>query len=78
MGFVTLPGADWLARPTLLPAVLYGLGTVILPPFVMQPALGFGIASARTPNPPKARAKSIATHLVFGLAFYACARVLGG
>ena len=69
------PG-DWLARPTLLPALLYGLATVVLPLFIMQPALGLGIASAKAAKPVQARLKSVATHAVFGLGLYLSALVL--
>jgi hypothetical protein len=67
--------AGWLARPTLPPAVLYGLVTVAFPLFVMQPSLGLGIASSRTPHPARARMKSLGTHLVFGLGLYGSALV---
>jgi hypothetical protein len=73
LGFVALTSGDWLARPTLLPALLYGIGTVVFPYFVLQPSLGFGIAGSRTPNPTQARLKSLATHIVFGLGLYVCA-----
>lgn len=71
--FVALASGDWLARPTLLPALLYGLGTVVFPFFVMQPSLGLGIASSRTPKPMQARLKSLVTHTVFGVGLYVCA-----
>jgi hypothetical protein len=73
LGLVALTSGDWLARPTLLPALLYGIGTVVFPYFVLQPSLGFGIAGSRTPNPTQARLKSLATHIVFGLGLYVCA-----
>ena len=73
LGLVLLASADWLARPTLLPALLYGMGTVLIPFFIMQPSLGFGIAASRTPKPGQARLKSIATHSVFGVGLYLCA-----
>lgn len=60
----------WHERPTLLPALLYGIGTVAIPFFVMQPALGLGIASARAKDPRQARLKSLATHTVFGAGLY--------
>ena len=72
LAFVLVSG-DWLARPTLLPALLYGIGTVVFPFFVMQPALGLGIASSKSRSPAQARLKSLATHTVFGLALYVCA-----
>ena len=76
LGFVALVPDDWLARPTALPALLFGVGTVVFPLFVLQPALGLGIASSRTPRPARARAKSLATHTVFGLGLYLCAVAL--
>jgi len=67
---LTLAGAQWLARPEPLAALAFGLVTVGVPFLVMQPALGLGIAAARTPNPRKARLKSLATHGVFGFGLY--------
>ncbi len=70
---VVLTSGEWLARPTLLVALLYGIGTVVFPFFVLQPSLGLGIASSRTPKPVQARLKSVATHTVFGFGLYLCA-----
>jgi hypothetical protein len=66
---------NWIANPTLLPAVLTGILTLVIPFFIMQPAMGSGIAAAKTPHPWQARLKSTATHLVFGFGLYlsACA-----
>ena len=71
--FVVLTSGDWLARPTLLPALLYGIGTVLFPFFIMQPSFGLGIAASRTPKPTQARLKSFVTHIVFGIGMYVCA-----
>jgi DUF2938 family protein len=71
--FVVLTSGDWLARPTLLPALLYGIGTVVLPFFILQPSFGLGIAASRTPKPTQARLKSLVTHTVFGAGLYVCA-----
>jgi hypothetical protein len=71
--FVVLTSGDWLARPTLLPALLYGIGTIVFPFFIMQPSLGLGVAASRTPNPTQARLKSLITHSVFGAGLYVCA-----
>ena len=68
--FIVLASGDWLARPTLLPALLYGMATVVFPFFIMQPSLGLGIAASRTPKPAQARLKSLATHTVFGIGLY--------
>jgi hypothetical protein len=69
---VVAPGG-WLARPTLLPAFLFGVVTVVFPLFVMQPSLGLGMASSRAHRPAQARLKSLGTHIVFGLGLYGCA-----
>jgi hypothetical protein len=71
--FVVSASPDWLARPTVLPALLFGIGTVVFPFLIMQPSLGLGIAASRTPNPTQARVKSLVTHIVFGVGLYACA-----
>jgi hypothetical protein len=76
--FVALATRDWLGRPTLLPAVLYGLVTVVFPFFVMQPSLGLGIAASKTPKPTQARLKSLATHIVFGTGLYLSALGVNG
>jgi hypothetical protein len=71
--FVVLASGDWLLRPTLLPALLYGIGTVVFPFFIMQPSFGLGIAASRTPKPTQARLKSLVTHTVFGVGLYVSA-----
>lgn len=76
IGFIVAAPSDWLARPTLWPALLYGIATVVFPFFVMQPAFGFGLAASRTSNPLQARVKSLATHTVFGIGLYGCALLL--
>ena len=75
--FVLLGPGNWLARPTLIPAVLYGILTVVFPFFIMQPSLGLGIASSKSSNPTRARLKSVITHTVFGVGLYVCALGLG-
>jgi uncharacterized membrane protein YagU involved in acid resistance len=73
LGLVVLTSGEWLARPTLLPALLYGIGTVVFPFFILQPSLGLGVAAARTPKPTQARLKSVVTHTVFGVGLYVSA-----
>jgi hypothetical protein len=70
LALVFLTSGDWLTRPTLLLALLYGIGTVVFPFFILQPSLGLGIASSRTPKPMQARLKSLMTHTVFGVGLY--------
>jgi hypothetical protein len=73
--FVMLAGG-WIEHPTLLPALLFGLGTALMPFLVLQPSLGLGVASSRAKNPAMARLKSLATHTVFGAGLYLFALLL--
>ena len=73
IAFVVIASGEWLVRPTVLPALLYGIGTVVFPFFIMQPSLGLGIAASGTPRPMQARLKSLVTHTVFGVGLYVCA-----
>lgn len=69
-------GREWTRAPTLLPAVAVGVATVLAPLFVMQPAMGAGFASSRTPTPLKNWLRSVVNHGVFGVALYAAAAVI--
>jgi DUF2938 family protein len=64
-------GAGWIHQPTLLPALIVGIGTVAAPFLVMQPGMGAGVAASRTPRPATARLQSLVTHAIFGLGLYA-------
>lgn len=66
----------WARDPSLLPALMLGVATIVFPFFVLQPALGAGIAASRTPQPNVARARSLVTHLVFGTGLYLSARLI--
>jgi hypothetical protein len=74
--FVTLMSGEWLARPTLPPALLFGIATVVFPYFIMQPSLGLGVAASRAPRPAQARLKSLMSHAVFGAGLYLVSLVL--
>lgn len=62
---------DWAAAPTLAPAMLVGVGTVLAPFLVMQPGMGAGVFASRTPDPNTARLRSLISHALFGLGLYA-------
>lgn len=62
--------------PRLLPALGVGIGTVFAPWFVMQPAMGAGIASSRTRTPVRNCLRSLLNHAVFGLGLYVAATLL--
>lgn len=73
---VLLLGGAWLDRPSVLPAVAWGLATAAAPLFVLQPAMGAGIASSRTPAPLMNSLRSLTNHAVFGLGLYLSAAAL--
>ena len=72
--FVLVTGRQWIEVPALAPALIFGAATVLFPWTVLQPALGAGFASAKTPRPWLSRVVSLATHLFFGASLYLCAR----
>jgi hypothetical protein len=69
-GFVLWRTPSWLAQPTLLPALLYGIATAFFPLFVLQPSLGLAVA-----HPARARLKSLGTHAVYGIGLYLWAQL---
>ena len=73
---LAITGRPWLESPTILPAIAVGLGTIVAPWFVMQPAMGAGIAGAKSPNPTATRLRNLGTHAIYGLGLYAAAVVL--
>jgi hypothetical protein len=70
---IAFVSSSWLVRPSLLPAMLFGIGSVVVPFLVMQPSFGLGIAASRAPNPTRARLKSLMAHAAFGVGLYASA-----
>lgn len=66
-------GLSWARSPTPGPALVIGLVTVVAPLFVLQPALGAGIASMNTPAPLFNTLKSVVTHTVYGVGLYVAA-----
>ena len=66
-------GEAWTRNPSLLPALLVGIATVVAPLFIVQPAMGAGIASSRTPTPARNILRSLANHTIFGCGLYLAA-----
>jgi hypothetical protein len=73
---VSLQGRDWLRQPSVGPALVVGIATVLAPLAVMQPALGAGFFASKTPTPLKNCLRSLANHAVFGLGLYLSAALL--
>lgn len=70
-------GLEWARSPSVLPALLIGVVTVVAPLLVLQPALGAGIFSSKTPTPVFNSIKSLVTHTIFGLGLYLSALATG-
>lgn len=67
---VAFTGKKWLESPSIAPALLVGMLTIVAPFLVMQPAFGFGVAGSNFPDPNKARFMSMITHGVYGTGLY--------
>lgn len=76
--FVALVGHTWLQQPTLLPALVFGVVTVVAPFAIMQPSFGLGFAASKLPNPTPARVRSLLNHTAFGLGLYLFAWLVNG
>ncbi len=73
---LAMAGERWVQQPTVSIALISGIISLAAPFLLMQPALGFGIAASKTPNPRRARLLSLATHLVFGCGLYLTLKLL--
>lgn len=71
-----LAGIEWYAAPEPRIALLSGWLSLAAPFLVMQLALGFGVAAAKTASPRRARLLSLITHTVYGLGLLIAARLL--
>lgn len=56
--------------PTLATAVGFGVVTVIVPWFLMQPGMGLGVLARRAPRPAVVRAHSLSSHVAFGIGLF--------
>jgi hypothetical protein len=66
-------GLRWARAPSFLPALFIGVVTVAAPLLILQPALGAGIASSKTPRPVFNSLKRLMTHTVYGCGLYLAA-----
>lgn len=76
MLLIAIWGEDWVHHPSVGPALAVGIATVIAPFFLMQPAMGLGVAASKTPKPSVARLRSLVTHAVFGMGLFGSAWLL--
>lgn len=71
--FLSLVNQNWLMVPTLMPATMFGLLTVLAPFMILQPGMGAGLAARHAPSPNIARVKSLVSHLSFGIGLWIAA-----
>ncbi len=57
----------------MLPALAFGVLTVLAPFLVLQPGMGAGLFARNTPKPNNARLKSFVAHLSFGIGLWVAA-----
>ena len=75
--FVAFVGNNWLQHPTPVPAIAFGVITVLAPFIIMQPLFGLGFAASKTANPTQARLRSLMNHTAFGVGLYLFAYLAG-
>ena len=75
-GFVLIVGETWLLQPQFTSAFIFGIITVLIPFLIMQPAMGSGIASAKTAQPLLNCLRSLINHAIFGCGLYLSALLL--
>ncbi len=68
--------SGWLPAPTLWPALLFGVVTVLIPLGLMQPSMGAGWFARRTATPMANCLRSLINHSVFGFGLYLSASLL--
>lgn len=73
---LAIGGRTWLDSPTIWPALAVGIGTIVAPWFIMQPAMGAGITGAKSPNPTATRVRNLGTHAIYGVGLHVAAMVL--
>ena len=66
-------GLDWARQPTPVPALVLGIGSIVAPFFIMQPAFGLGLAASNLPKPWTARLFSFLAHSFFAVGLYVSA-----
>lgn len=68
---LTVWGTEWAEKPSIIPALIIGVGSVAAPFLLMQPGMGAGFFASRAPDPNAARIRSLTTHAVFAFGLYA-------
>jgi len=78
IAFVALVGNNWLQHPTPIPAIVFGIVTVLAPFFILQPSFGLGFAASKAANPVQVRLRSLMNHTAFGVGLYLFGLLVSG
>jgi hypothetical protein len=70
LALLGVAGLQWGREPSIGPALIAGVLTLLPAWLIMLPALGQGIAGQGLPHPARFRIVSAASHLVLGGGFY--------
>jgi hypothetical protein len=60
----------FLLFASLIPAIVFGGVTVLVPFFSMQAAFGLGVATVKSSNPAQARLGTLINRVAFGMGLY--------
>jgi hypothetical protein len=63
-------GKSWRVDPSLTPALIIGLVTIVAPFFIMQPAFGFGVAALKIKPTYIVWFKSFMAHASYGVGLF--------
>ena len=76
MATLIIGGAAFARNPTLPIPLIVGIVTVGCGWFILQPALGAGVAASRKPDANRIRMLNVIGHIVFGLGLWLAARAI--
>ena len=68
--YLAINRLELASAPTLISALVFAIALLVVPWFVMQPALGLGFFAARTSHPNVTRIINISGHAAFGVGLY--------
>lgn len=64
--------------PSLLNGAVFGAASVVIPWFILQPGLGIGVMGRRAPNPAVPILNALSSHILYGVALFVGAWLVGG
>jgi len=62
-------------QPSLLNGFVFGLCSVVIPWFILQPGLGIGVMGRLAPKPAVPMLNALANHIIYGIALFVGGRL---